>query len=103
MTEVSDMSLYVQSPLGTLVSQEESVALRNLAALACELDGHGTGRSMDVAKKFFSLMSKTADDLIAAHTKLSGGCAACGQTDTGQTGEYPCKACGLPMEHDQKA
>lgn len=48
-------------------------------------------------------MSKTADDLIAAHTKLSGGCAACGQSDTGQTGEYPCKSCGLPTEHDQKA
>ncbi|MFL1549749.1 hypothetical protein ACI77I_11685 [Pseudomonas sp. D47] len=97
------MSLYVQSPLGTLVSQEESVALRNLAAMACELDGHGTDQSMNVAKKFFLLLSKTADDLITAHTKISGGCAACGQTDAGQTGEYPCKACGLPMEHDKKA
>lgn len=30
-------------------------------------------------------------------------CKFCGQVDHGQTGEYPCKACDLPMEHDQKA
>lgn len=27
-------------------------------------------------------------------------CLACGQTNIGQTGEYPCAACGLPTQHD---
>lgn len=27
-------------------------------------------------------------------------CKACGQTDVGQTGEYPCLSCKLPMVHD---
>lgn len=27
-------------------------------------------------------------------------CAMCGQVDAGQTGEYPCKECGLPSLHD---
>ena len=28
-------------------------------------------------------------------------CATCGQIDQGQTGEYPCTACGLPRLHDE--
>jgi hypothetical protein len=27
-------------------------------------------------------------------------CGDCGQSDTGQTGEYPCNQCGLPTLHD---
>lgn len=27
-------------------------------------------------------------------------CKKCGQVDNGQTGEYPCKECGLPLVHD---
>lgn len=27
-------------------------------------------------------------------------CPTCGQTNIGQTGEYPCAACGLPTLHD---
>ena len=27
-------------------------------------------------------------------------CAKCGQKDQGQTGEYPCQVCGLPLLHD---
>lgn len=29
-------------------------------------------------------------------------CGECGQVDVGQQGEYPCKACGLPTEHDKE-
>lgn len=28
-------------------------------------------------------------------------CSKCGQRDFGQTGEYPCQACGLPTVHDE--
>jgi len=31
----------------------------------------------------------------------TGPCTECNQTDKGQTGEYPCKLCGLPTEHDR--
>lgn len=65
------MSLYVQSPLGVLVSQEESVALSNLADMAVNLDNSSTLAAQEVAKKFFALLSMTADDLMAAHIKLS--------------------------------
>lgn len=27
-------------------------------------------------------------------------CPKCGQVDNGQTGEYPCDSCGLPLTHD---
>jgi hypothetical protein len=30
-------------------------------------------------------------------------CPKCGQSDTGQTGEYPCVQCGLPTTHDALA
>jgi uncharacterized Zn finger protein (UPF0148 family) len=29
-------------------------------------------------------------------------CAKCGQTDSGQTGEYPCPECGLPLTWDEE-
>ena len=29
------------------------------------------------------------------------GCSLCGQSDHGQTGEYPCAKCGLPATHDE--
>ena len=46
-----------------------------------------------------------AKGLTAAHINSAEleACESCGQVDIGQTGEYPCKACGLPVEHDQKA
>jgi hypothetical protein len=28
-------------------------------------------------------------------------CPRCGQVDEGQTGEYGCEECGLPMLHDE--
>lgn len=28
-------------------------------------------------------------------------CGECGQRDEGQTGEYPCERCGLPVLHDE--
>lgn len=31
-----------------------------------------------------------------------GPCSECGQVDVGQQGEYPCKECGLPKEHDKE-
>lgn len=27
-------------------------------------------------------------------------CKKCGQTEKGQTGEYPCDECGVPLTHD---
>lgn len=27
-------------------------------------------------------------------------CSRCGQTDTGQTGDYPCLKCGVPLRHN---
>jgi hypothetical protein len=27
-------------------------------------------------------------------------CAKCGQIEAGQTGEYPCSECGIPVLHD---
>jgi rubrerythrin len=35
-------------------------------------------------------------------TKVVEVCPSCNQTDTGQTGEYPCPMCGLPTLHDEK-
>jgi hypothetical protein len=29
-------------------------------------------------------------------------CPMCGQIDNGQTGEYPCMECGLPVLHDER-
>lgn len=29
-------------------------------------------------------------------------CDKCGQIDQGQTGEYPCEVCGLPILHDER-
>ena len=48
------------------------------------------------------------DDLRPAFKKLKGilsnttsaQCDKCGQSDNGQTGEYPCSKCGLPILHD---
>lgn len=28
-------------------------------------------------------------------------CQTCGQIDTDQTGEYPCRTCGVPTVHDE--
>jgi hypothetical protein len=33
---------------------------------------------------------------------LNTECPQCHQKDTGQTGEMPCKLCGLPTVHDEK-
>lgn len=32
--------------------------------------------------------------------RAEGRCPKCGQRDEGQTGEYPCAECGLPLTHD---
>jgi hypothetical protein len=40
--------------------------------------------------------------LNAYKYEMSAGCAKCGQKDIGQTGEYPCGVCGLPMLWDDK-
>jgi len=31
---------------------------------------------------------------------ISTSCLKCHQVDRGQTGEYPCDVCGLPLVHD---
>jgi len=43
------------------------------------------------------VLSKIKGDTGMIHTSA---CEKCGQVDAGQTGEYPCKGCGLPMVHD---
>lgn len=41
--------------------------------------------------------------LASAQSTSEGACPACGQVDVGQTGEYPCRVCGLPLLHDALA
>lgn len=38
--------------------------------------------------------------LTGAASPSGEQCGTCEQADVGQTGEYPCKACGLPTTHD---
>jgi len=66
-----------------------------LAHVHAKLVEWAQGRRMIVAR---------AGDLKFVHAQDDAAvvpCPTCGQTDHGQTGEYPCPACGLPRTHDE--
>lgn len=58
--------------------------------------------SWEVVKEVYQ---EAADSMRLAATALEArdtedACKTCGQIDSGQTGEYCCKECGLPTVHD---
>lgn len=38
--------------------------------------------------------------IVCPRELIFGPCKTCHQVDVGQSGEYPCKECGLPQVHD---
>lgn len=47
------------------------------------------------------LMERIDTALSASAEPSAPKCKSCGQVPEGQSGEYPCKACGLPTVHDE--
>ena len=56
--------------------------------------------SVEVANVIARAIESTKDAANSAQLPLSKPCENCGQTNVGQTGEFPCRACGLPMKWD---
>lgn len=52
------------------------------------------------AAERYKAMLATAPEQPSPEEIRNGACKKCGQIDEGQTGEYPCVDCGLPILHD---
>ena len=57
-------------------------------------------KALEIVRDNYGLQDHSLLARIAALLAKGPPCTKCGQVDHGQTGEYPCPVCGLPLTHD---
>jgi len=109
-----DNVLLSAAPVPSTAGQVPDVLVRGfivgLASICKDLQKHNWPAGAETLAQMYSdeYGDQTVRESIEATIKLilsvnssDQACTDCGQLDSGQTGEYPCKTCGLPTVHDE--